>query len=155
GGLWTFGPSAMAAQIYGADTVRRMKHEDQADPMVIAYTTRDGRQIYFLPARSEKQFEAFAEMLGHKELLEDPRFSTAAARRANARECIKVLDKIFAERDLKDWLPRLEKLLTPWALVQSSAEAGKDPQTIANGYLMTVEGKGGKTYPVAATPAQF
>ena len=153
-GLWAFAPGVIASQLYGVDSIPRRGHLDQPNPLVGAYTTRDRRQIYMSGIRTDKHFEEFAEIIGHKELLDDPRFATGPVRLANARDCILELDRIFAERDLRDWVERLRRSTTPWSIVQTAAEAAKDPQVTANGYVIAVEGAAG-TYPVVASPAQF
>jgi crotonobetainyl-CoA:carnitine CoA-transferase CaiB-like acyl-CoA transferase len=153
-GVWAFAPAIVASQLYGVDTVPRMNHANQPNPLVTAYTTRDRRQVYFAGMQTEKNFEAFAQMVGRPELTGDPRFATGQARLSNAPALIAELDKAFATRDLADWLEVLQRCATPWAVVQTAAEAAVDPQTVANGYVVTVEGEA-RTYPLVASPAQF
>jgi crotonobetainyl-CoA:carnitine CoA-transferase CaiB-like acyl-CoA transferase len=153
-GLWAFSPAVIASQLYGVDGIPRRGHADQPNPLVGAYTTRDRRQIYLSGIRTDKHFEEFAELIGRKDLLDDPRFATGPERLANARACILALDEIFAQRDLKDWLVCLKHSKTPWSLVQTAAEAAKDQQVTANGYVIAVQGEAG-TYPLVASPAQF
>jgi crotonobetainyl-CoA:carnitine CoA-transferase CaiB-like acyl-CoA transferase len=151
---WVFAPSLVAAAVYEIDTVPRQRHADLAHPLVAAYSTRDNRQVYFAGIRTGAQFEEFARAIGHEELLEDPRFVGNAARAANARICIAELDRIFAEHDLAEWIPMLKNVGTPWSVVQTAREAGGDPQVVANGYMMEVEGQR-CNYPLIASPAQF
>jgi crotonobetainyl-CoA:carnitine CoA-transferase CaiB-like acyl-CoA transferase len=153
-GMWAFSPAVIASQLYGVDTIPRVSHANQPNPLVAAYATRDGRQIYFSGMQTEKNFEAFAEMIGRPDLPMDPRYATGQARLANARDCIAALDEAFAKRDLADWIERLRVCPTPWAVVQTAAEAANDPQVKANGYVVVVAGEAGD-YPVVASPAQF
>jgi crotonobetainyl-CoA:carnitine CoA-transferase CaiB-like acyl-CoA transferase len=153
-GSWAFGPAIIASQLYGVDTIPRVNHASQPNPLVTAYATRDGRQIYFSGMQTEKNFEAFCEMVERPDLPKDPRFATGQLRLENARVLIAELDKAFARRDLADWLPRVQKCATPWAVVQTAAEAARDPQVVANNYVVQVEGEA-RTYPLVASPAQF
>jgi crotonobetainyl-CoA:carnitine CoA-transferase CaiB-like acyl-CoA transferase len=153
-GMWASAPGIIASQLYGVDTIPRRSHLDQPNPLVTAYTTSDGRQIYMSGIQTEKNFPAFAQIVGHPELVDDVRFATGPERLANARECISTLDGIFRERDLAEWVERFRVSPMPWAIVQTSAEAAVDPQTVANGYVIAVEGDAG-SYPVVASPAQF
>jgi crotonobetainyl-CoA:carnitine CoA-transferase CaiB-like acyl-CoA transferase len=100
---------------------------------------------------TEGHFENFCETLDRKDLLADPRFATGAARLAHARECIAVLDEIFAARDLVDWLQVLPGLTTPWTVVQTAGEAATDPQVVAGGLVAHVDDR----FPLVRTPAQF
>jgi crotonobetainyl-CoA:carnitine CoA-transferase CaiB-like acyl-CoA transferase len=153
-GVWAFAPAILASQLYGVDTVPRFSHAEQKNALVTAYTTRDGRQIYFAGVQTEKNFESFARIVGRAEMLNDPRFVDGAARQRNARALILALDAAFAERDLAEWVDRLRDCQTPWAVVQTAAEAARDPQVAANGYLVPVQGLGA-AYPLVASPAQF
>jgi crotonobetainyl-CoA:carnitine CoA-transferase CaiB-like acyl-CoA transferase len=153
-GVWAFAPSIIASQLYGIDTIPRFGHLQQTNPLVTAYATRDRRQIYFAGIRTDKDFAQFAGLLGHPELARDPRFETGPARLANAAACIAALDAVFAERDLADWKERLAACSTPFAVVQTAAEAAQDPQVRANGYVVAAEGEH-RSYPLAASPAQF
>lgn len=153
-GIWAFAPAVVASQLYDVDTIPRRSHADQPNPLVTAYRTRDGREIYFSGIRTDKNFESFAETIGRPDLLQDPIFATGEARTANTRACIKVLDEIFAARDLADWVERLSATQLPWSIVQTAREAALDPQVQANGYLAPVV-DGVVDYALVASPAQF
>jgi crotonobetainyl-CoA:carnitine CoA-transferase CaiB-like acyl-CoA transferase len=95
-GMWAFSPAVVASTVYDVDTIPRVRHRKLANPMVAGYATRDQRTIYFAGVQTDRNFENFCEVIDRTDLLDDPRFATGAARRANARECIDVLDEIFA-----------------------------------------------------------
>ena len=78
--------------------------------------------------------------LGHPELLDDERFSSAIAIRKNRTEVIALLDRIIAERPLSDWAERFEREGVWWAPVQSPAEVVADPQLLANDGFVEVDG---------------
>jgi crotonobetainyl-CoA:carnitine CoA-transferase CaiB-like acyl-CoA transferase len=153
-GLWVCSPAIVASQLYGVDAIPRMRHADLPNPLVAAYATRDGRLIYLSGIQTEGHFENFCEVIGRKDLLDDPRFATSAARLANPRACIAVLDEIFAGRDLAEWTEALRAMSTPWTVVQNAAEAAVDPQVLANKMVTQVAGPSGP-YPLVASPAQF
>ena len=153
-GLWVGAPGVVASQLYGVEAIPRMHHADLPNAMVAAYATRDGRLVYFAGIQTESHFENFCGAIDRKDLLDDPRFATAAARQDNRRECIAVLDEIFASRDLSDWIDALQRLSTPWTVVKTAAEAAVDPQVVANGFVPRVQGPAGP-FPLVASPAQF
>ena len=70
---------------------------------------------------------------------------------ANSRECTEVLDAIFAGRDLTDWIKAFQGLTTPWTVVKTAAEAARDPQTDANGFVVQVDDR----YSLVRSPAIF
>jgi crotonobetainyl-CoA:carnitine CoA-transferase CaiB-like acyl-CoA transferase len=153
-GVWMCSPAIVASQLYGIDAIPRMHHADLPNPLVAAYTTRDGRQVYFAGVQTEGHFDNFCRAIGRPDLLEDPRFGTLEARMANTRDCISALDEIFAERDLAEWQKVLERLSTPWTVIQTAGEAATDPQVTANQFMTEVAGDA-RTYQLAASPAQF
>ena len=153
-GVWACAPAIVASRLYGIDAIPRMRHTQLPNPLVAAYATRDGRQIYFAGIQTERHFETFCAVIDRKDLVEDPRFCTSTNRLANAEECIRILDQVFASRDLADWIERLEGLSTPWTVIQTAAEAAVDPQVVANDFVSVVQG-GKSSYGLAASPAQF
>jgi crotonobetainyl-CoA:carnitine CoA-transferase CaiB-like acyl-CoA transferase len=153
-GVWMFGPALIASQVYDVETIPRFKHADQPNPMVTAYDTADGRQIYLAGIQTEKNFEILADILGIPDMPKDPRFATGPARLANRGACIEILDRAFARRTLAQWLEVFDECPVPWAVVQSARETFNDPQVQVNGFMMEVQGDNG-TYPLAASPAQF
>jgi len=153
-GMWSISPGVVAAQLYDIDTIPRFRHAESPNPLVAAYTTRDGRQIYLSGIMTEGVFENFCTLLGHPELGTDPRFADGRARVTNSAECVAALDAVFAERDLAEWREILVDLRTPWMVVQSTAESGRDVQVAANDMVVTVDGPIGP-YPLVASPAQF
>ena len=153
-GLWMVSPGIVASELYGVDNIPRYRHADLPNPLVAAYATRDDRLIYLSGIQTEGHFENFCALIGRRDLLDDPRFATAAARGAHTRDCIAVLDEIFAARDLAEWAALLESLSTPWSIVQSATEAAADPQTVANRYVTEVQGVS-RAFPLVASPGQF
>ena len=139
-GMWVASPAIVASQLYGVDTIPCMRHGDLPNPLVAAYTTRDGRSIYFAGIMTEENFENFCDTIERRDLLEDPRFATGRDRLANARSCIGVLDEVFAARDLAEWIDLLRGFTTPWTVVQTAGEAARDPQAVANGMMTPADG---------------
>jgi crotonobetainyl-CoA:carnitine CoA-transferase CaiB-like acyl-CoA transferase len=78
-----------------------------------------------------------------------------ASRRANAAECVALLDQVFAQWTFAEWKELLSGLDAPWAPVQSVSELLDDPQTVANGYIGDVLVDGKPLYRLPAVPVQF
>lgn len=153
-GMWVASPGIVASQLYGVDNIPRFRHSQLTNPFVAAYATRDGRYVYLSGIQTEGHFEKFCELIGRSDLQGDPRFASAPARSEHAAACIAALDAVFAERDLAEWVRILQRMATPWCVVQTAAEAASDPQAIANGYLCEVEGAQ-RRYALVQSPAQF
>jgi hypothetical protein len=136
------------------DTIPRMRHAELANPLVAAYATRDGRQVYLSGIQTENHFENFCEVVDRTDLLADERFTTGADRLAHRAELIALLDELFATRDLAEWVAALRGLTTPWSVVQTAVEAAVDQQVAANHLVVPVQGLTVE-HPLVASPAQF
>jgi crotonobetainyl-CoA:carnitine CoA-transferase CaiB-like acyl-CoA transferase len=77
------------------------------------------------------------------------------ARKANAGECVDILDAHFASRDYADWCETLSRAKGVWSPFQTPLELHDDPQVAANGYLAEVEMINGKSMRLVTSPAQF
>ena len=153
-GIWAFAPAVVASGLYDIDAIPRMRHRDQANPLVAAYRTADGREIYLAGVQTDSRFENFCTVMECRELLDDPRFATGNDRLANAAALIALIDAAVARHDLDHWRERLPELQTVWTIVQTAREAAVDPQVVANDYVTAVEGVGA-TFGLAASPVQF
>ena len=152
-GVWVLSPGVVASRLYDIDTIPRFRHAEAPNPLVAVYTTADDRQIYLSGIQTERHFENFCEVVERPDLLEDARFATGKARLEHAPECVAVIDEIFATRTLDEWRVTLAGLTTPWMVVQTAAEASNDPQIVANGFVVDVEGAT-TTFPLVASPIQ-
>jgi crotonobetainyl-CoA:carnitine CoA-transferase CaiB-like acyl-CoA transferase len=90
-----------------------------------------------------------------QEWIEDPRFLDAAARFENRKECIHLLDELFASRTLAEWREALATAAGVWAVAQTAREIHSDVQAIANAYLPDVTSDDGATFTLVASPVQF
>ncbi|NUU26471.1 MAG: CoA transferase [Streptomycetaceae bacterium] len=153
-GLWVMSPSTVAAQLYDIPGIPRFRHAQSRNPLVSTYRTRDDRYLVLSGVLTEGAFAALCKAVGQPDLAADPRFATSSALLANAAECIRLLDRVFAERDLDEWTHALAELPVPWTVVRSPAEAATDPQVRANDYIAEVQGPAGP-FPLVASPAQF
>ncbi len=154
-GLWMMSPGITASELYDIDNIPRRRHADVPNPMVTAYETRDGRQIYLSGVRTDADWDNVCTCIGRKDLLDDLRFADPRERIANRAELIRILDEVFATRDLDDWRHALAELVIPWSVVQTAHEVHRDVQVMENGYLAPVEAQGKTPLSVVASPVQF
>jgi crotonobetainyl-CoA:carnitine CoA-transferase CaiB-like acyl-CoA transferase len=97
--------------------------------------TRDG-WIYVM-CMKDKFWEVLAERIGRPELIADPRFATAAARRENRDELTRELDATMSERTTGEWLDALSGHL-PAAPVLDVAQALANPFVAETGMVRNV-----------------
>lgn len=155
-GLWNLGFPVVSAKLYEGRTMPAHDPDNLPNPIARAYyQTADKRHLTLIMLESDRFWPDLCEHLDRPDLIGDPRFHDAQARRTNNRECIAVLREIFAARTLAEWIERLRTVKGVWSPVRTALEAHSDPQVIANGYLPTVETAEGVTLALAANPVRF
>jgi crotonobetainyl-CoA:carnitine CoA-transferase CaiB-like acyl-CoA transferase len=90
-----------------------------------AYETADGHVV--VAPREEVFWQAFCRALGRPELIDDPRFADAPARRRHRDELATVVEPILRTRTTADWLTDFELNGVPAAPILDLAEALSDP----------------------------
>jgi crotonobetainyl-CoA:carnitine CoA-transferase CaiB-like acyl-CoA transferase len=104
---------------------------------------------------ADRHWPPLARVAGRPDLIDDPRFVTAADRAVNARELVAILDEVFATRDLEEWAEIFagepDMFWTPQA---TPDEVLADPQLRAAGGLVDVPGNNGSTTMIAS-PIDF
>jgi crotonobetainyl-CoA:carnitine CoA-transferase CaiB-like acyl-CoA transferase len=154
-GVFAFSPSVVASELYDVDTIPRLSHRDLTNPMVGAYDTKDGRQVYLSGLRTDRGWEEFCILVDRPDLASDARFAEGPARIRNRRACIEELDAVFASRTLADWQRLLAGTDLAWATVQTARDVHTDAQVQANNYVTSVMSSAGSEYPLTASPVQF
>ena len=96
------------------------------------------------------------EIIGRPELEQDERFGSYRSRVGeHAPELIEILDGEFAKRPAAEWVALLSERGMFCAHVQDYAAIAKDPQVLANGYIVEVPRTDGDPVRMVATPVQF
>lgn len=152
--MWTISPDILASKLFGLPKLPHGTREQNGNPLVNVYKTKDDRFLNITMLESDRFWPDLCEHLGHPELVDDPRFADSTARADHRAECIKTLDAAFAERTLDEWREAFADLLGVWAPYQLPIELHDDPQALANGYLLQIEGDDGP-FTVVANPVQF
>lgn len=79
-----------------------------ANRMSAPYQAVKAADGYFvMGATSQKLWKQLCNMLGHSELIDDPRFATVSLRLANRPELIALLEQSFAARNCESWIDEM------------------------------------------------
>ncbi len=133
---WDLGLQMMLGKVAPAESRRTNQ-----SPLMNPYRTADGRWFFFTGLEADRHIAAVSRALGRPDLLEDERFSSAAAIRKNRSEFIALLDGLISERPLAEWAERFDREGVWWAPAQTPAEVVEDPQLRANdGFVEVDEG---------------
>lgn len=95
-------------------------------PTADSFRVRDGYML--ITVLTQGQFEGLCRGIGREDLAQDARFSTLAARRANAIAFKAVLEKAFATEDGAVWQERLARQGIAASPVNTIPAVMKDPQ---------------------------
>ena len=152
--MWVLAPDIVASKLLGVD-LPASDRTRAPNPIVNSYRTRDGRWLFLNMLQPDRYWSDLCTRLGHPELIADPRFADGRVRFENRVDCIKTLDRIFAERTLSEWCERLADAEGVWAPLQSAREVNDDVQAMANGYLPAVDRGDGTSFTLVASPVEF
>jgi len=131
-GVWANGILAQAA-LCGAPAAERTTHVESANPLFATYRTQDDRHFSLVMVKEAFEWDLFCGALERPDLLHDPRFATAGARRSHAAALVAILDDVFARKTLAQWSAILDHHRVTFGVVQQSVRLPQDAQMRANG----------------------
>jgi formyl-CoA transferase len=137
-GVWAASVLAQA-KLCGAKFGERRPRERALNAVANHYQCRDGRWLILSLLNEEKQWPTLARCLGREDLVADPRFLTKPDRHARSVELIKILDDIFATRDLSEWRKVLDGSGLVFGVVGILDDIPNDQQMLDNEVLVPFE----------------
>jgi crotonobetainyl-CoA:carnitine CoA-transferase CaiB-like acyl-CoA transferase len=99
-----------------------------------AFRVRDG--WINIGGANQANWERIAEVLGHPEWRDDPRFATNSARMANLDALVDLMDAVLVTRGKAEWLAAFDAAAVPAGPVHDLGEALTHPQTLARGMVV-------------------
>jgi len=99
-----------------------------AHPTIVPYQAFKAKDGYFILAvGNDHLWRRFCEAVGRPELAEDPRFKTNRDRVKNREELVKMLEEIFATKEVNYWVSLMWQNGIPAAPVYNLAQVFADP----------------------------
>jgi len=99
-----------------------------------AFRARDG--WINIGGANQANWERIAEVLGHPEWRDDPRFATNSARMENLSALVALMDDVLSARGKDEWLAAFDAAGVPAGAVHTLSEALAHPQTLARGMVI-------------------
>jgi crotonobetainyl-CoA:carnitine CoA-transferase CaiB-like acyl-CoA transferase len=116
------------------------RRRNSAHPSIVPFQNFRAADGWIVIGGAKQKFwERLCEVMGEPELATDPRFATMAARDGNREELLPILDELFAQRSVDDWLSVLVPAGVPAAKVNTVLEALEEPQAVARGAVVEHE----------------
>jgi crotonobetainyl-CoA:carnitine CoA-transferase CaiB-like acyl-CoA transferase len=108
------------------------RRHNSAHPSIVPFQNFRAADGWLVVAAAKQKFwERMCEVIGRSDLLADPRFATMAGRDENRDALLPVLDEVFAQRTVAEWLDVLVPAGIPSSKVNTVLEALEDPQALA------------------------
>ena len=101
------------------------------------YQTSDGYVCALI--YNDKQWRAFFDLIGRRELLGSPEYATAEGRSRNYDRVYGMVASEMKKRSTQEWIDALERADIPVQRMNSLDDVMADPHLAATGYFRTVE----------------
>jgi crotonobetainyl-CoA:carnitine CoA-transferase CaiB-like acyl-CoA transferase len=137
-GIWAAGVLAQA-KLCGAKFGERRPRERALNAVTNHYKCKDGRWIILSLLNEERQWPVLARCLGREDLIDDKRFATKAGRHGRSVELIRILDEIFATKELSEWRRVLDGNGLVFGVVGILDDIPHDRQMLDNEVLVPFE----------------
>jgi crotonobetainyl-CoA:carnitine CoA-transferase CaiB-like acyl-CoA transferase len=137
GSLMWLGGNRYGIALISKNVPRRQDRTAVLNPLWNFYRCEDDRWIAFSMNQSDRYWPPFCKAIGHRELIDDPRFNGMERRGENRVELVRLLDGIFESKPRDAW----EGMFAGngniiWTRVQDVFDLPDDPQVIANNYIV-------------------
>jgi crotonobetainyl-CoA:carnitine CoA-transferase CaiB-like acyl-CoA transferase len=152
-GIWAMGIALAGCSVTG---VTQLPYQGQAaptNPLANQYRTADGRIVFLGFMQPDRYWDEFCIAVDRVEWITDSRFADMSQRNANAGALVELLDELFAERPLDEWVAILRTQPGPWDVVQKVGDVLEDEQALANGFVRRSEAP--PHIAMASAPASF
>jgi len=141
-GLWA-NACFIQSRLFGEHVELRAPRVEAPNALANHYRCRDGRWFIMALHNEQRQLRGFLSAIGREDLADDPRFATREARKQHADTIVKILDDIFAQRDMADWGKILDEAGVTFGTVALVDEISDDAQLQHIGGLIPfADGKG-------------
>jgi crotonobetainyl-CoA:carnitine CoA-transferase CaiB-like acyl-CoA transferase len=86
------------------------------------------------------QWPSLTEIVGHPELVDDPRYADPQSMAENAKALTALLEGAFGSQPLAHWEERFDQERITYGVIQTPEEAADDPQLRANDIVVPLRG---------------
>jgi crotonobetainyl-CoA:carnitine CoA-transferase CaiB-like acyl-CoA transferase len=125
-------------------------------PNIVPYQSFKARDQYFaFAAGNDRQWAIFCEAIEHPQWVDDPKFSTNAARVKHRDLVITNLDELFATRDAAEWMALCDEIGIPAAPIKNMAQVFDDPQVKARNMRLEISHPTEERLPIVGSPLKI
>jgi crotonobetainyl-CoA:carnitine CoA-transferase CaiB-like acyl-CoA transferase len=156
-GAWAMQFAVNLAMVAGGPLPESVspKHGATKNPLSGTYRTSDDRWLMLTMLQPGKYWTEFCTVIGHPELITDPRFDSVEKLMANAPEAGVIIAEELRSRSLAEWITTFEGMSGQWAAVQDAWEVSQDKGLRVNGYISKLLDADGVERELVTSPVQF
>ncbi|MEU7966705.1 CoA transferase [Streptomyces sp. NPDC049097] len=136
-GIWATG-TLVAGALAGGTPFEPHDRKAPVNPLTNPYRTADGRWVMLVT--SPPNWPGLTRVVGHPELLEDPRFADVEGFVEHSAVLTELLDAEFRSQPFAHWKDALNRERITYSLIQTPEEAAQDPQLRPNDIVVPLEG---------------
>jgi crotonobetainyl-CoA:carnitine CoA-transferase CaiB-like acyl-CoA transferase len=149
-GLW-WNAIQVQAVLSGARVQPRPPREEPATALANLYRCADGRWFLLNLVNDKRDWPVLLRAIERPDLDRDPRFASPAARQANARALVPILDAVFAARSFAEWQAILHDHGLTFGAVAAVDDVRTDKQMVVSGALVPMDDpRAGASFTVAS-----
>lgn len=111
-------------------------------PSIAPFEAFEAKDGYVIFAVGTPHWEPFCRVIGHEELLEDPRFATNALRAANHGALQPFIAEVAKTKTVEEWMAIMEKAGVPCGPINTIDKVVADPQVQARGMIAAIHHPG-------------
>jgi len=137
-GAWSNSCQIQAAMVGATFPIRQPRFK-ALNPLVNQYRTRDRQRFMFCCLDTANDWGRVCRAIGRTELIQDPRYNTAAARSQHSEEVVALLDEAIGSRDMAEWDELFRQQGVVWGPIPTMDRVAGDPQMKANGVFTELE----------------
>jgi crotonobetainyl-CoA:carnitine CoA-transferase CaiB-like acyl-CoA transferase len=116
----------------------RFVRTNMGNAMYNHYCCKDGKWLAIAHLDPDRWWAKVCGALGLEKLINDPKYSTFAARSDNRKELVVLFDEAFASKTRDEWMKILDEHGCIFTPIQSIPEVVEDPQLLANNYVIDI-----------------
>ncbi len=151
---WTIASDLSVSLLDGAQPPR-FTRQRWPNPLTCRFRCADDRWLALCMPGPRDFWPAFCVAVDRAHWLDDPRFSTPAARGQHAEELMAACDEALAAADRDTWAQRFDAAGLVWAPVHTLPEVVADPQAEALGVWSGLEDHDGTPFRTVSAPFEL
>ena len=146
--------SALIASTQYGDQYPKTRR-NAVSPVIDSFQCADDKWIFLSILEPDRYNNTLMKVLGRDDLVDDPRFCTAAAAKQNGPELIEIISAEFSKHTQDEMVALLTAADIAHERIQHVSEVLEDPQALENRYVVPVENLDGSYTKQAMTPIRF